>query len=855
MDKLTNPLPQPPVPGAIFASPSFSLFFGCHCADGGAPPTLTDNGISGSWKCPSGGSEDSEGGGGGGGDDTGLVAAVVVVVVVLALLLLGISGYLLRNVQPGAQSRSQQQAELSRKRSKVPGTPGVALQAGQGLVVSGDVLVTWVCTDVADSTWLWEWDAEVMDQAIAMHNTTIRELLEEQGGHEIRNEGDSFVMSFHDASDAVRFCLQVQERLLQLPWPPKLLSIPQAACRTMGDVSDNPSSKGQGPLIIAGLRVRIGINTGVPDDVFLHNVTEHVDYRGNEYDLAGQICDIADGGQILMGPKTYQRWNKCCTDTPDETNHHQASFEGPMSTEDTRFQRTSIMGRFASQTGRRQSMLAMKSIQSRNPRLGSTSERLMRVREMNGASPTASGIDLPMDPQSRTNASSARRSHSGTEVFPDGCRFPQDLPAGSPPMSLQASRIAPSSTLPGPISESFISPLCEFWNRAASLPPDGTSSLALSPLNLHQQQCVDPQGQQQQPRVHPQPQLQQQQQQQQQPYFHSLHAQPEQQPQRQQLQPCVHSLHVQHQQQPQQQHSLHKGLQQQQQQQQQHSLHGVPQQQQPCLHPLPMPQQQQIQVCGSGPGPLCESLTRTSPSPAHSNQAPDTTVRGAGGYASASAAAGAAADGTEAGAAVAAASEPQEASLVHPAAAALGNVCTEMHDAPVHGCAIDGQRNPVLMRLFEAPSNRMPSSTQQGSPMAPDSTSFKQWDMLQHMGSSEHLHHSSFSGVKMEEEEDGGGIIHYIDAPKRLEMDKAHLNMVTADADPERSSLSNRLREMTSMVSWTWKGTKQKVHRLFTHARMQREAAAMFFGADDEGGEGQAGRGLWGNTLQVRESG
>lgn len=28
---------------------------------------------------------------------------------------------------------------------------------------------------------------------------------------------------------------------------------------------------------------------GVPDDVFLHNVTEHVDYRGNEYDLTGQV--------------------------------------------------------------------------------------------------------------------------------------------------------------------------------------------------------------------------------------------------------------------------------------------------------------------------------------------------------------------------------------------------------------------------------------------------------------------------------------------------------------------------------------------------------------------------------------
>lgn len=46
---------------------------------------------------------------------------------------------------------------------------------------------------------------------------------------------------------------------------------------------------------------------GVPDDIFLHDVTDHVDYRGEEYELAGEICDLAAGGQILMGPKTLQR--------------------------------------------------------------------------------------------------------------------------------------------------------------------------------------------------------------------------------------------------------------------------------------------------------------------------------------------------------------------------------------------------------------------------------------------------------------------------------------------------------------------------------------------------------------------
>jgi hypothetical protein len=42
---------------------------------------------------------------------------------------------------------------------------------------------------VADSTRLWEWNPSVMDSAIDLHNTIVRQLLDEHGGHEIRNEG------------------------------------------------------------------------------------------------------------------------------------------------------------------------------------------------------------------------------------------------------------------------------------------------------------------------------------------------------------------------------------------------------------------------------------------------------------------------------------------------------------------------------------------------------------------------------------------------------------------------------------------------------------------------------------------
>lgn len=54
-----------------------------------------------------------------------------------------------------------------------------------------------------------EWNPDCMDVSIDLHNRELRALLDELGGHEIRNEGDSFVISFHDALDGITFCLKV----------------------------------------------------------------------------------------------------------------------------------------------------------------------------------------------------------------------------------------------------------------------------------------------------------------------------------------------------------------------------------------------------------------------------------------------------------------------------------------------------------------------------------------------------------------------------------------------------------------------------------------------------------------------
>jgi class 3 adenylate cyclase len=66
---------------------------------------------------------------------------------------------------------------------------------------------------------MWLPSADCMDRAIDMHNTCVRKVLDDFAGHEIRNEGDSFVIAFHEAEDGVRFALRLQERLTALEWP------------------------------------------------------------------------------------------------------------------------------------------------------------------------------------------------------------------------------------------------------------------------------------------------------------------------------------------------------------------------------------------------------------------------------------------------------------------------------------------------------------------------------------------------------------------------------------------------------------------------------------------------------------
>ncbi|PNH08506.1 Adenylate cyclase [Tetrabaena socialis] len=95
------------------------------------------------------------------------------------------------------------------------------------IVAPGAAAATTLClTDIQDSTRLWESLPEaVMSRSLQLHNTCVRRCATAHNGYESSTEGDSFLLAFHCAQDALAFCLALQDELPTLPWPAELLAV------------------------------------------------------------------------------------------------------------------------------------------------------------------------------------------------------------------------------------------------------------------------------------------------------------------------------------------------------------------------------------------------------------------------------------------------------------------------------------------------------------------------------------------------------------------------------------------------------------------------------------------------------
>jgi predicted ATPase/class 3 adenylate cyclase len=124
--------------------------------------------------------------------------------------------------------------------------------------------VTFVFTDVEDSTRLWETAPAAMRDALARHDEILRTAMQSHGGHVFSTGGDGVAAAFSRAGDAVTAALDAQRGLQREQWPDG-----------------------------AELRVRMGMHTGEAQE-------RDGDYFGPPVNRAARVMGAANGGQVVM---------------------------------------------------------------------------------------------------------------------------------------------------------------------------------------------------------------------------------------------------------------------------------------------------------------------------------------------------------------------------------------------------------------------------------------------------------------------------------------------------------------------------------------------------------------------------
>eukprot|EP00756_Hemistasia_phaeocysticola_P026176 Hpha_TRINITY_DN16046_c4_g1::TRINITY_DN16046_c4_g1_i2::g.117950::m.117950 len=142
----------------------------------------------------------------------------------------------------------------------------------------GEVEVGIVFTEIESSAELWGAQPQGMHEAVRTHNTILRGVARDTAGYEVKSTGDSLMVAFHTAANAVVFGVEAQLRLVRSEWPAALSSHPLCERQTTGT----------GELLWHGVRVGIGINWG-PAQPSQNPVTGRYDYLGSTVSTAAGV--------------------------------------------------------------------------------------------------------------------------------------------------------------------------------------------------------------------------------------------------------------------------------------------------------------------------------------------------------------------------------------------------------------------------------------------------------------------------------------------------------------------------------------------------------------------------------------
>jgi class 3 adenylate cyclase len=141
-----------------------------------------------------------------------------------------------------------------------------------------------VFTDIVDSTKLAELVGdEAWDKLIRWHDQTLRSLVAEHGGEEIKGTGDGFFLAFKDPDSAVECAIAIQRRL-----------------------DEQRHAQGFAPAVRIGVHWAEATRTGL-------------DYFGTGVNLAARVGAHAGGGEIAVSATTMERSRRTFTELGRQT--------------------------------------------------------------------------------------------------------------------------------------------------------------------------------------------------------------------------------------------------------------------------------------------------------------------------------------------------------------------------------------------------------------------------------------------------------------------------------------------------------------------------------------------------------
>jgi class 3 adenylate cyclase len=128
--------------------------------------------------------------------------------------------------------------------------------------------VTFVFSDIEDSTAIVKRLGERYDEVLSTHRRLIREGFSVRGGVEIDTQGDAFFFAFPRARDAVTAAVEAQRAHADHDWPERV-----------------------------DVRVRMGLHTGEP-------AVGSEGYLGLDVVRAARLCTAGGGGHVLISEAT-----------------------------------------------------------------------------------------------------------------------------------------------------------------------------------------------------------------------------------------------------------------------------------------------------------------------------------------------------------------------------------------------------------------------------------------------------------------------------------------------------------------------------------------------------------------------